>query len=562
MGNYVGWNLPILVVRQTETQLELSTRWHPEIVLSLMPVMGIIFHVSMLTVSWTKLSCNRNQNNLNCQLTEFKLIGNIKIRDIPLEQLQKATVESKMYDNKINTPYKVHRVMLWTSEGFEPLTPDFTTDWAGVRDDKAKINDFIGKLQQASLKIEPDFWNYQHEVNDIFNWIYGLAFILLTFLFCKPRVFCNFDKGSGRFLIKNAIDGEIKFEGYISEIRDVFVEEDPDDGQFRVSILLDHGSIQPLIDTYSPGTKGKQKAVAKIRQFLEFTPRKNSQYIKRFSGIYGSWYTPLIVERQTDSELVLRTKLNRWWLIISLIFIVSSCSIATARSKRLTCSRFEFERANCKLAEFKMMGQLKTREISLSPLRGATIEIETRQGEDRSYKIYHILLSYPQGFERLTPNQLTAIATAAKINNFIKNSQQLYLEIETHFMEKDSFGRGIFGFLFGAFNLFMLGCDPRLECKFNKTTDRAIIKQDRSFLSKKQNFECSIGEIEDIFLEQYEGLAVCFRISLRLRNGKVKPFFEMYSSDLKSKQKTVEIIRSFLELSSNTGAEDGSPNYR
>lgn len=270
---WVRWNIPILVTQQTGTKLVLRTRWQPEIVFGLIAILGIIKLVSLPTASSMVLACNRTENIANCKLTEFKVFGKRKVRDLPLARLQNATVEKAIYNSKVMKPYEVYRVQLRTAEGVVPLTPYFTSDWGLVRADVASINDFMGNLQQSSLQIKPDIWSYQYQVHTIFKWLYGLAGIVFLVLFCKPRVFCTFDKSSGRVEIRclgvSLMSRDRNAKSYdISAIKDVFVEEGTDEGGFRVSLRLDNDAIVPLISTYSSGRKNKQKAVATIQAFL------------------------------------------------------------------------------------------------------------------------------------------------------------------------------------------------------------------------------------------------------------------------------------------------------
>ena len=271
---WVRWNIPILVAQHTATKLVLRTRWQPKIIFGLISILGIIKLVSLPTASSMVLACNRTENIVNCSLTEFKVFGKRKVRDLSLARLQNAMVEKTIYNSKIAKPYEVYRVQLRTAEDVAPLTPYFTRDWGIVRADVASINDFIGNLQQFSLQIKPDMWSYQYQVHKIFKWLYGLTGGVFLFLFCQPRIFCTFDKRSGRVTIQRIgasfIDRDRNAKYYdISKIKDAFVEENTDDGGFRVSLRLDNDSIVPLISAYSLGRKNKQEAVAKIQDFLE-----------------------------------------------------------------------------------------------------------------------------------------------------------------------------------------------------------------------------------------------------------------------------------------------------
>lgn len=259
----------LVVVQQTDTELVMHSRRSPGWILGL--VFLTVGSFWILNIRSTRLTCRRVEpTRANCELAEFKLFGQLKVKTTTLKALQEATIESKIEPGHSESgPYEVYRINLSTPQGIENLTPYFISNRAKAIAIANNINHFLKTPQQPSLIVAGK--DSESLVGGIFGLLATLSFCALTIV-GYSRVICTFNKGTGQAAIihkggfgKNAPP----FEFLIGDIKNIVIEQYDNEHFFRISFQLKNGQRKPpFAQYYGYGLARKQQSVKIIESFL------------------------------------------------------------------------------------------------------------------------------------------------------------------------------------------------------------------------------------------------------------------------------------------------------
>ncbi|MGD1873264.1 MAG: hypothetical protein ACFB02_09460 [Mastigocoleus sp.] len=217
----------------------------------------------------------------------------------------------------------------------------------------------------------------------------------------------------------------------------------------------------------------------------------------------------------------------------------------------LTCKRLPTAQINCQLTTF-ILPPLLSKKVEIKNLQAAKFN---RNPEDNNQtqqqqlvlltkKETVIFSSYKTYKPLLTASKM--LDTESRINNFINNSNQQSLELET--------GNYILYWCLGLITAYSIGfmiiMGEANVCEFHS---------DRTYMTKKQRWlflftkttKYPLQDIQDVKLEwEYHKMKI-YRVTLSLSNGKTVPLSTYYANYLKSQKKikaSAEEIKNFLSL--------------
>jgi hypothetical protein len=263
------------IIERTPTTLRLEAK--RDLVLLRVLMGGIPFVILGLAIiiylaKLTTLKCDRlNPTKVGCELTSSSLLEE-HITPIPVGEFQGA--ELKVNKSSNGTSYGV---TLLTKKKDIPLSDVYSSSKKVEEKKVKKINDFISKPEQMSLRIQEDNRWLFYAVGGITALVGSSS--IINALTKKLDITCLFDKDADRMYLKqqNIFKKAKTREEILYEIRKAqIVEKTNKEGNktYNIKLILrsdDEITLLPLDISYNP-----YKITQSINHFLEHQSRKKS----------------------------------------------------------------------------------------------------------------------------------------------------------------------------------------------------------------------------------------------------------------------------------------------
>lgn len=219
-----------------------------------------------------------------------------------------------------------------------------------------------------------------------------------------------------------------------------------------------------------------------------------------------------------------------------------------AKTHSFTCQRIDPKQGMCNLEESGLLGS-STTSIPLNALQGANV-----QESDDTYKV---VISTSQGSLPLTSYSSSGVSEketdASQINAFVQDSSQRSLIIRKDTRWLGYLIGGIFILVGGG---LVVGLAGITTLSFDKSGNIMTLKRQK--LIGTEIITYPISQISGVKLESNISTdsdgdrSETYRITFKLKLGKVIPLTSYYSSGREGKQKTVDLITNFLNLPSKS----------
>jgi hypothetical protein len=255
------------------------------------------------------------------------------------------------------------------------------------------------------------------------------------------------------------------------------------------------------------------------------------------------------------------TKLKLWFLpkfiylaggFITLLLLPYMLKILSPRSPNniLTCQRSQANQGICQIVSSSKRVKTQIKTIALEQLRQAKVVIVPRGDGKTEYQ--QIVLLTKQGgiplqFTRTQQPDLTAKklnAIALRINNFVKNTQQPYLNIQ----QGTSWINWVFGSAIALNFLWLVYCSEFTTWEFDR--NRGLIIQKRIWLFFSTDIQHPLRDIINVQLEEKSNKAwKTYRVELFIAPNQTLPmdiYYTNYFWNRDNTEKTVNAIAQFL----------------
>ena len=210
----------------------------------------------------------------------------------------------------------------------------------------------------------------------------------------------------------------------------------------------------------------------------------------------------MVFVRQTPRKLTVWDFSSGFWRvtlgfgIMGAFLIISSFAVTT-----LTCQRWSPIEGSCKLADLNLPW-VNVKEIPLNTLQRAEFRTKLGSGRGISY-IYKIVLLTQTGEIEIAVSSYKGEKEniTDKINNFIKNPDQSFLQVRQDGQREKLFW-GLFFWGYGLVALLFFGADIEvITCSIDKTLGRLTLKQRNSLFLPTGFIEHSIQDIDSAAIE-------------------------------------------------------------